>query len=251
MPRPVGRGASQYRILMTDDPPRELQRLVAIVGLGQGQCAIQDLACQSRGGDGLEIRDQLPRGDKAARTFVVVADIGRLQGEIDASCRAIHLIRRHDLLAEQETCLGSELDPRFGTEPDRCPIDDHHFALAQLQNEIRHAPLPGSRSDRDAPPRTAANGIASAVAVPCGGDVLCGNPTLVSLGYGTGTAPIPYRRYLNRLNSVCGAWFAKVSAWVPSCCWICNDCNRADSFARSASTIEPRPELSESILSLL
>ena len=37
-------------------------------------------------------------------------------------------------------------------------------------------------------------------------------------GYETGAAPASFRNYLNRLSSVCGAWFAKVSAWVPSCC---------------------------------
>ena len=67
MSRTVGRRASQHRILMANDPPRELQCLVAIVDLGSGKRAIQDFACQYGGGRGLEVGDQLPRGDKALR----------------------------------------------------------------------------------------------------------------------------------------------------------------------------------------
>lgn len=38
------RRAAQYRILMSYDPPRQLERLVAIVGFGCAERTIQDFA---------------------------------------------------------------------------------------------------------------------------------------------------------------------------------------------------------------
>jgi hypothetical protein len=70
--------------------------------------------------------------------FSMIADIGGLQGEIDAPRRGIGHIGRHQLLAEKEARLGSEFDPRAVAKPNGCAIDDHHIALAELENEGRH-----------------------------------------------------------------------------------------------------------------
>src|SRR5258708_6994246 len=45
---------------------------------------------------------------------------------------------------------------------------------------------------------------------------------------------------------ICGRWLAMLRACTPSCCLTCSDCRLALSFARFASTSEPRPWLTAS-----
>jgi len=64
----------------------------------------------------------------------VGADIGELQGEIDAPRWAVGLFQGHDLLAEQETRVGRQLDPGTGAEAERGPVHDHRLAGVQFKD---------------------------------------------------------------------------------------------------------------------
>ena len=57
----------------------------------------------------------------------------------------------------------------------------------------------------------------------------------------------PKNDYLNRLSKIEGCWFAIDSVCVANCWLICRDCSFADSFAKSASTMAPNPEVVASL----
>ena len=94
---------------MANDPPGELEGLVAVVGFRRTQRAIEDFAGKCRRGHLLELLDQFAGRDQAAGAFFFGTDIGALKREVDASCRTVRLVRRHDLLAEKEAGLGGQL----------------------------------------------------------------------------------------------------------------------------------------------
>ena len=101
----------EHSIFVLNDPAYELKGLVAVVFLGRDQRLIEDQTHQIGCRRQLELGDELPGRTQAAFAFRFAADVGRLEREIDAAGRAVHLVRRQDLLAEQEACLGGKLYP--------------------------------------------------------------------------------------------------------------------------------------------
>ena len=68
--------AAQHRIFMANDPPRELQGLVAVVGFRGADCPFEDFAGERRCCRDLEGRNQFASGFQSADTFVLGTDIG-------------------------------------------------------------------------------------------------------------------------------------------------------------------------------
>ncbi len=79
--------AAQHCILVANDPPGELEGLVAIVGFRRTQRAIEDFAGKCRGGRLLECLDQFAGRFQPAGAFIFGTDIGDCKREIDASRR--------------------------------------------------------------------------------------------------------------------------------------------------------------------
>src|SRR5271165_5398285 len=119
-------------------PISTINAIRAIVFLGRDERLVQDQANQIRRCRLMKLGDEVACRFKPGLTLRLAADIGGLQREIDPPRRTVSLVRRHDLLAEQEPRLGGQLDTGSGAEADRGAVDDHDFALAQLQNQIRH-----------------------------------------------------------------------------------------------------------------
>jgi hypothetical protein len=128
----------EHGVFVLYDPTNELEGLVAVVFLGRDQRLVEDHAHQIGRGCGLKFLDKVPRGYEAILAFRFAADINRLESEVDAPCWAVDLVWRHDLLAEQKARLGGQFDTRTGAKPYWRTVHDHHFALAELKNEIRH-----------------------------------------------------------------------------------------------------------------
>jgi hypothetical protein len=99
--------AVEHDCFMLDDTTYELQGLVAVVGLGGDERLVEDLPHHVGGRGLLKLGDEMPSGLESAFAFGFVADIGGLEGEIDASSRAYGLIRGHDLLAKEKAGFGS------------------------------------------------------------------------------------------------------------------------------------------------
>ena len=70
------RRAAQHGIFVADDPPRELEGLIAVVCLGCAHGTIEHIARERRCGRLLERRDQFARGDEAVAALLLRADIG-------------------------------------------------------------------------------------------------------------------------------------------------------------------------------
>jgi hypothetical protein len=88
----------------------ELEGLIAIIRFCCRQRTIEDFASQPRCRGRLKRRHEIARRCKPLATFVVAADIGRLQGEVDPPSGGIRLIGRHNLLAEQKTGMCGQFD---------------------------------------------------------------------------------------------------------------------------------------------
>jgi hypothetical protein len=71
--------AADDRILMADDPPRQLEGLIAIVSLGRAQHAIENLASERGCGRFLESGDEFSGGLQPVDAFVLGADVGSLE----------------------------------------------------------------------------------------------------------------------------------------------------------------------------
>src|SRR4051794_16963153 len=93
---------SQHTVFVLYDPADELQGFVAIILLGLDQRFVEDHTYQIGCRGVLEIGDEMAGRFEAGLSFGFAADIGGLQGEIDAPCRRVGLVWRHDLFAEQE-----------------------------------------------------------------------------------------------------------------------------------------------------
>jgi hypothetical protein len=131
--------SSKHDVFVLYDTADKFEGLVAIVLLGRDLRLVEDRAYQIGRRRLLEIGDEMACGLKPCLTFRFVTNVSGLQREVDPPSGAVYLVWRHDLLAEQEACLGGQFDARSCAEPDRSAVHDHHFALAQLQNEIRHS----------------------------------------------------------------------------------------------------------------
>ena len=80
--------AAEHCVLVANDPPRELQGLIAVVGFRGTQRAIEDFARQADVVASLNAAISSRAATRPAGPLVLGADIGRLQGEIDASRRS-------------------------------------------------------------------------------------------------------------------------------------------------------------------
>jgi len=127
---------SQDGIFMTDHPSGVFQGLVTIIGFGSGQRAIKNITCHVGCRRVLERSDQAARVREARSPFIFSANVGGLKSEIDPPRRTIRLIRRHNLLAKQKSCVSGQLQPRFGAETDRRTVYDHGLTLSQFEYQI-------------------------------------------------------------------------------------------------------------------
>ncbi len=131
-------GFPEHGVFVLYDPADEFEGLVAVVFLGGDQGLVQDHADKFGCRGALEFIDEVTRGGHSFLTLVFGADVSRLQCEVDSPGGTVHLFRRHDLLAKQEPRFRGQFDTRSCSETDWRTVYDHDFALAQLQNEIRH-----------------------------------------------------------------------------------------------------------------
>ena len=80
---------------MPHDSAREFQRLVALIFFGERERPIKIFPGEVGGSGILEFSDALLRFFQASLSFFMIADIGGLQGKIDAPRRGIGHVGRH------------------------------------------------------------------------------------------------------------------------------------------------------------
>jgi hypothetical protein len=120
----------RHHLLMAHHTACELQGLVALIGLGRLKRARKKFTHHLRRSRLPKVGDEATGQVKTGLSFLMVADIGSLQGEIDSPGRRIGHIGGHQLLAEQKARARGKFNTGTVTEADGCAIDDHHVALA-------------------------------------------------------------------------------------------------------------------------